>query len=147
MKTPAQFFNHPLHPMLVSLPLGLWAFSFICDVAYHFLHASGEWSMVAYYTLIGGLLGALVAAVPGFIDYLSAKNKDPRIKAVGAFHLILNLIVIALYALNAWLRTTVPASHAGFALSALGIALLSISGWLGAELVYKHGVGVDRSKD
>lgn len=55
----------------------------------------------------------------------------------------LNLIIVALFGVNAWLRAADPTWEEGFILSTLEVLLLGISGWLGGELVYKHGVGVD----
>jgi uncharacterized membrane protein len=98
---------------------------------------------MAFYSLLVGIGGALLAAVPGFIDFLSIA--DPRAKRVAVSHLILNLAVVALYAVNAWLRTESPAgTSTPFLLSIVAILLLSLSGWLGGELVYRHGVGIDR---
>lgn len=71
MQTPASIAKHPVHPMLVTIPIGLWIFSLICDLVYVFGGQGETWSVVAFYTLAGGLAGALVAAIPGFIDLLS----------------------------------------------------------------------------
>jgi uncharacterized membrane protein len=62
MKTPASIAGHPIHPMLVPLAIGLWI---------AFGASSESWRIVALYTLAGGIVGALLAAVPGFIDMLS----------------------------------------------------------------------------
>jgi uncharacterized membrane protein len=65
MKTPASIAGHPIHPMLVALPIGLWIFSLVCDLVFAFGGASENWRLVAVYTLAGGIIGALLAAVPG----------------------------------------------------------------------------------
>ena len=71
MRTPASIFKHPIHPMLIVFPIGLWIFSLACDLI-RLAGASGDaWSTVAFFSMIGGLIGALCAAVPGFIDLLS----------------------------------------------------------------------------
>jgi uncharacterized membrane protein len=143
MSTPASIAKHPIHPMIVPLPIGLWIFSLICDVVYRTGSDNPLWDEMAFYSLLVGIGGALLAAIPGFIDFLSIA--DPRAKRVAVTHLILNLVVVALYAVNAWLRTESPAgSSTPFVLSIVAILLLSVSGWLGGELVYRHGVGIDR---
>ena len=65
MRTPASIFKHPIHPMLIVFPIGLWIFSLACDLI-RLAGASGDaWSTVAFFTMIGGLIGALCAAVHG----------------------------------------------------------------------------------
>src|SRR5690348_7249457 len=71
MQTPASIARHPIHPMLVPIPIGLWIFSFVCDL-FHAGGATAEaWTTVAFYTMAGGIIGALLAALPGLIDLLS----------------------------------------------------------------------------
>ena len=71
MRTPASIAGHPIHPMLVTLPIGLWVFSFVCDLVYAFGSVTAVWKTVAFFTMAGGLVGALAAAIPGLIDLLS----------------------------------------------------------------------------
>ena len=144
METPASIVRHPLHPMLVCLPLGLWAFSLVSDVIVYFSEVEDVeilWFTLGYYTLVGGLAGALAAAVPGLVDYRSLS--DPRHRRLATRHLALNLVVVALYAVNLWLRSQdPPAFELGMGLSILAMSLLAVSGWIGGELVHVHGVGV-----
>ena len=143
MRTPASLAGHPVHPMLIPLPIGLWVFSLVCDLLFVFGTGVSLWFTLAFYTMIGGLIGAALAAIPGFIDMLSLSGTRKRIALV---HMTLNLVVVVLYAVNIGLRID-GAGPAGLplALSAAGIALLAVSGWLGGHLVYVYrvGVGVD----
>ena len=141
----AQIFKHPIHPMLVPLPIGLWIFSFLCDLAYRFLSDNVLWNDMALYTMAAGIAGALLAALPGFLDYLSLEDRATR--RVATAHMLINLTTVGLYAVNLWLRTTTsPGAATPFALSIVGMILLSVAGWLGGELVFRHGVAVvDRS--
>ena len=140
MRTPASVASHPIHPMLVVFPIGLWIFSFISDVVF-LLGGNPLWNDIAFYALIGGLTGALLAAVPGLIDMFSIA--DPKAGKVAWNHMVLNLIVIAIYSLNLYLRSTLPAgAWFPIALSAIGVILLAAAGWLGGELAYVYGVGV-----
>ena len=145
MRTPAGIAGHPIHPMLVPIPIGLWIFSLVCDL----IHAGGSsnpaWATVALYTMGGGIVGALLAAVPGLIDLLSLPP-GPRKTAIT--HMAINLTVVVLYVINFWLRVNSP-DKAGTAvwLSVIGIGLLVVSGWLGGKMVYEHGVAVSAAPD
>jgi uncharacterized membrane protein len=93
----------------------------------------------------GGIVGALLAAVPGLIDLLSLPP-GPRRTALA--HMAINLTVVALYAVNFWLRLDAPDNPGGLVwLSVLAIGLLVISGWLGGKMVYELGVAVDAPPD
>ena len=145
MRTPASIAGHPIHPMLVPIPIGLWLFSLVCDL----IHAGGStnpaWSTVALYTMGGGIVGALLAALPGLIDLLSLPA-GPRKTAL--IHMSLNLTVVALYVINLWMRVSAPEkSGAALWLSIIAIGLLVISGWLGGKMVYVHGIAVDAPPD
>lgn len=139
MLLPARVAGHPIHPMLVPLPIGLWVFSFACDLVRLLGTSSANWQVVAYYTLIGGILGAMLAAVPGVIDMLSLPS---GIRRTALIHMALNLFLVVLYGVNAWLRSRGDL-ETGVWLSAVGVATLGISGWLGGKMVYEHGVGVN----
>ena len=141
MHTPASIAKHPIHPMLVTVPIGLWVFSFVCDLApLVFGATSANWHIVAYYTMVGGVFGALAAAIPGFIDMLSL----PRaIKRIAIVHMVINLTVVVLYCVNAWLRAGgMDPARTPFWLSLAGIVMLGVSGWLGGRMVYLHGAAV-----
>jgi uncharacterized membrane protein len=142
MRTPASIAGHPLHPMLIVFPVGLFIFSFASDVISLRAPNPETWAAVAFYTMAGGFLGALAAAIPGLIDLLSLS--DARVKKIALTHMSLNLLVVGLYAVNLWLRFT-DAGNRGvpFWLSAGAVVILAASAWLGAEMVHKHGVGVD----
>ena len=140
MRTPASIAGHPIHPMLVPLAIGLFIFSFVCDLIY-LSGRPGAWPTVALYTMIGGVVGALLAAIPGLIDLLSLPA-EPRRTAI--IHMAINLTVVALFAVNAWMRLrATEATGTPVLLSGVALALLVVSGWLGGKLVFEHGVGVD----
>jgi uncharacterized membrane protein len=142
METPASVKRHPLHPMLVGIPIGLWLFALICDLIGLGLQDQTA-SVVAFYSMVGGLVGALCAAVPGVIDYLSLKE-GTRPKRIALWHMSINIAVITLFAVNIGMRVPDIASPPVFAigLSAVAIALLAVSGWLGGELVHILGISV-----
>lgn len=141
MRTPASIAGHPIHPMIVPLAIGGFVFSFIFDVVCLATGHVDPWSTVAYYTMIGGVVGALIAAVFGLVDLLSLPTGHT--KNIALTHMSINLAVVALFAFNAWLRTGQPnPSGTPFVLSIVGIALLVVSGWLGGKMVFEAGVGV-----
>jgi len=145
MRTPASIAGHPIHPMLVPIPIGLWIFSLVCDLIHTGGSSNPAWTTVALYTMGGGIIGALLAAVPGLIDLVSL---PPVPKKTALAHMAINLSVVALYAINFWLRLRVPESPGNLVwLSVLSIGLLVISGWLGGKMVYEHGVAVDTPPD
>lgn len=137
--------KHPIHPMLIVFPIGLWIFSLICDLIYHGGVHNLFWKGVAFYTMLGGLAGALLAAVPGFIDYLSLRER--RTKKIATTHMVLNLAAVALFLFNLGIRYNAAPENEplGVILSIVGIVVIGVSGWLGGSLVYVHGVAVTTS--
>jgi uncharacterized membrane protein len=139
MRTPASIAKHPIHPMLITIPIGLWIFSFVCDLVFVLGNGGENWRIVAFYTMAGGIVGALLAAIPGFIDLVSL---PPGVKRIALVHMSINLGIVVLYVINLWLRTRTAESTAPQWLSVIAIALLAVSGWLGGRMVHVHGVAV-----
>jgi uncharacterized membrane protein len=140
MRTPANIAGHPIHPMLVPIPIGLWLFSLVCDLVYQFVSQDPLWSTMAVYTMGGGILGALAAAIPGFIDFRSLPARPRRTAVV---HMSLNLVIVVLYVVNISLRAGSSDNPTPFWLSVIAILLLIVSGWLGGKMVYLLGVAVE----
>jgi uncharacterized membrane protein len=144
MRTPASLANHPIHPMLVVFPIGLWIFSLICDLIGTSVATTGVWFTVALYTMVGGLIGALAAAVPGLIDLLYYKGGAPPVKKIALTHMTINLTVVVLYAVNIWLSMSSQESmKVSIVLSIIGVCMIAVSGWLGGQMVHVYGVGVE----
>jgi uncharacterized membrane protein len=141
MRTPANIAGHPIHPMLVTIPIGLWVFSLVADLVALRSGQPQTWALVAFYALVGGIVGALAAALPGLIDLISLK--DRAIKKTALIHMTINLTVVVLYLVNAWLRRGADTiGGTPLLLSVIAIAMLLVSGWLGGKMVYLAGVGV-----
>jgi uncharacterized membrane protein len=142
MRTPASIAGHPIHPMLVPIAIGCFLFSFASDLICLATGNAAPWNVLAYYTMIGGILGALAAAVPGLVDFLSLPAGP--MKSTGLKHMGINLTVVAIYILNACLRHNDPQNlKVPMILSVVTVLMLLVSGWLGGKLVYEHGAGVD----
>jgi len=148
MRTRAQILGHPVHPMIIPFPFALWTFSLIADLIYYFGSHDYAWVNVAFYTLAGGLVGGVLAAIPGIVDYFSIR--DRKASSIAGWHARFNVVALLAFAASFYLRTdsgsrmvhgslTIPVL-----LSVLGVLLISVSGWLGGELVYKHHVGVQQ---
>jgi uncharacterized membrane protein len=139
----ARIKGHPIHPMLVGFPIGLCALSFVADVIRLFAGGRPVWFDVALYAIAGGVIGALLAAVPGFVDYLSIT--DARVRDIAFAHMVTALFVVALFGMSFWLRWGGDAGYLPVAVSAAGLVLLGVAGWLGGEMVFVHGMGMDGS--
>jgi len=144
MESRAKVLGHPLHQILIVIPLGLLAMAVIFDVLFLSTHRA-VFATVAYYDIAAGILGGLMAALPGLIDW-SAIPAGTRAKAIGLWHACGNVVVLTLFAASWWLRRDVSGHVPGttaVTLAVLGLALASVTGWLGGELVDRLGVGVD----
>ena len=146
MASPASIGGHPVHPMIIPFPIGLWVFSLIADVIYLWKGNPVWKDWIAFYALLGGIIGAAAAAVPGVIDWLSLTDK--AVVKIANWHARLNVIALLIFAASFYLRTTSGSNWVSgsetipIALSLFGVVLISISGWLGGEMVFKHGVAV-----
>jgi uncharacterized membrane protein len=142
MESRAKLFGHSIHAMLITFPIGLLVTAVIFDVL-HLVTKGGLWATISYYIIAAGIVGGLVAAVFGFIDYLAIPG-GTRAKGVGRTHGIGNVIVVLLFLTSWWLRRASPEAPSGAALtfSFLGVALAAVTAWLGGELVERLGVAV-----
>ena len=143
MESRFKVLGHAAHPILIVFPLGLLATSVIFDIL---CAATGnpQFPVVAYWMIAAGVIGGLVAAVPGFVDWL-AIPKDTRAKRIGLYHAIGNDIVLVLFAVSWWLRRGAPnhePTTVAFALSVVAVLLALFTGWLGGELIERLGMSV-----
>lgn len=143
MESKAKAFGHPIHPMLIVFPLGLLATSFIFDL----IRAAGggsSLSRAAFYMIAAGIVGGLLAAVFGLVDWL-AIPKGSRAKRVGALHGLANVAVVGIFMFSWGIRYADPDEQRAPAvvLSAAAVLIALVSGWLGGELVDRLGIGVD----
>jgi uncharacterized membrane protein len=147
MASPASIGKHPIHPMLIPFPFALWTFSLVADLIYLWRGNPAWKDWIAFYTLAAGTIGAVLAAVPGIIDYFSLK--DPKVSKIAGWHARINVLALLIFAASFYLRTAGGSQlvNGSFTLpvvlSAVGVLLISISGWLGGEMVYVHQVAVE----
>lgn len=138
----ASIAGHPLHVMLVPIPIVCFVATLVTDIVY-WQTAAMLWADMSAWLLLVGLIVSLFAVPVGLIDFLG----DSRIRRLRAawIHALGNVAVLILSILNELIHTrdaytsVVPA---GLILSALVVLLLMVTGWNGWTMVYRHGVGV-----
>ena len=148
MESRAKILGHPIHQMLIPFPFGLLATAVIFDVIY-LAWGNPAMATVAYWMIIAGIIGGIIAAPFGLIDYL-AIPQGTRARSVGLVHGLGNVVVLLLFAASLWLRYSTSTAAVAYApgtlalvLSFAGFGLAGITGWLGGELVDRLSVGVD----
>lgn len=144
MRSTAAISSHPVHPMLVSFPIGLWVTAFIFDL----IGISSDRAMfysVGFYLGVAGCVGALLAAVAGAIDWYAAVPPNSSAKKRGATHGLLNVTVLGLFIFQLVHRESslVAPDKVAILVELLAVAILGYSGWLGGTLVYRNQIGVD----
>lgn len=143
MHARAKLFGHPIHQMLIVFPLGLLATSLVFDIVYE-VTGNGRWADISYVMIASGIIGGLLAAIFGLVDWLAIPG-ETRAKRIGALHGIGNVVVVALFVISWLLRygnAGIP-DTAAFVLSIAAVALALVTGWLGGELIDRLAVGVD----
>jgi uncharacterized membrane protein len=143
MESKAKLFGRPVHPMLIVFPLGLLATAVIFDLI-TWVRDEPRWTEMAFYLIGVGIVGGLLAAVFGLVDWRAIPS-GTRAKSIGAVHGGGNVIVLILFAASWLLRYDAPTAppNAALALSYAGVLLALFTSWLGGELVDRLGVGVD----
>ncbi|NKZ07353.1 DUF2231 domain-containing protein [Actinomadura latina] len=137
-------YGHPLHPILVTVPIGAWVASLVFDIASHLVGDPGFLAKGSLWLIGLGVAGALAAAATGFLDLL-AVPPGTRAFRTALVHMSLNLAVTLAYAAAFGWRfqdVTGPVAPARIALSVAALAALTASGFLGGKLAYRYGVRV-----
>ena len=140
----AGLYGHPIHPILVTIPIGAWTSSLVFDVAAKLSDRPDTFATGSAWLIGIGLVGAVVAAIFGGIDF-STLAKGTRAYTTGLTHLSINVVVLLLYIVNLVVRGSAgyeDVSTTALILSVVGLGLLGASGWLGGKLSYHYGVRV-----
>jgi nitrite reductase/ring-hydroxylating ferredoxin subunit/uncharacterized membrane protein len=128
--------GHPLHPALTDIVIGTWSSSLLLDVV------GGEAAGRAAKRLVAaGVVAAVPTAAAGLSDWSELHGETRRI---GTVHALGNTIALALYA-GSWLSRRKDRRGLGVALSTIGYAVASASAWLGGDLSFRRGVGVNQT--
>lgn len=139
-------YGHPFHPILVTVPIGAWVSSLVFDIASRIVDDPGFLTQGSVWLIAIGVLGALAAALVGFLDLFAIPSGTTAFRT-GLVHMGLNLTITVAYAGNFFWRQAAYGEPAGVAwgplvLSAVSLAALGVSGFLGGKLAYRYGVRV-----
>lgn len=143
MESKAKALGHPVHPMIIVFPLGLFGTAVVFDLI-GLIQNSYSWYRINFWMIAGGIVGGLIAAAFGLVDWFEIPA-GTRAKRIGLYHAVLNTLVILLFVASWFMRQAndeVPNAIA-LTLSFVGAAAAILGAWLGGELIYRLGVGVD----
>jgi uncharacterized membrane protein len=140
--------GHPIHPMLVAFPIAFYVTSLAAFLVFQFVNQDIFWFRLAYFCTYAGVVTALVAAVPGFIDWAFGIPKESAAKSRGLLHMGLNVTALILFTITAvrlygeW--NNPPLTVTGYWVFAfLGVVLTLAAGYHGWELIATHKLGVN----
>jgi uncharacterized membrane protein len=141
-RSTASVAGHPIHPMLVPIPIACYLGALATDIAYANT-AEMQWTNFSAWLLVVGIAFTLLAAIAGAIDIIG----EPRIRSAAALwvHAIGNVTVLVLAIFNSFVHThdaytsVVPT---GLVLSVITVLILLVTGWLGGQLVFRHRMGM-----
>ncbi|HEY9873035.1 MAG TPA: DUF2231 domain-containing protein [Candidatus Obscuribacterales bacterium] len=134
--------GHPIHPLLVLFPIAFLVGAPVTDIVY-WLTNDSFWARASFWLIVAGLATALPATLTGLLDFLRIERVRKR--KAGWAHMLLNVGALALSILNLGVRLGDPAAkilYLGLGLSVIVATILGLSGWYGAELIYRHKVAV-----
>ena len=137
-------YGHPFHPILVTIPIGTWIASLVFDVIGFVVEEPAPYALGAQVLIAIGVIGALLAAIFGFLDLLAIPSNTVA-KRTAFIHMGLNLGAVVLFAVNYFVRAASDhdeISITGLVLTIIGLAVIGVSGWLGGKLAYRYGVRV-----
>lgn len=144
MRSKASFKGHPIHPALIPFPFAFLTGGFVFDLAGRIADQPPWWTTGAY-LVAAGIVMALVAAIPGFIDYFFTVPPRSSGKRRATRHMLANMSAVVLFAVAWWLRGEASAEPGTATLlaEAVGTVLLGVGGWMGGVLVNRNQIGVD----
>ncbi len=144
MRSFASFRGHPSHPSPIPFPFAFLTGAFVAHALGVAFDQPSLWTTGGHLTLAGVAM-ALVAAVPGFLDYLYTVPPDSSGKRRTTKHMLAMLTVVVLFAVSLAFRSgSNPIGQTlVLVLQAVGTGLLSIGAWLGGTLVSRNQISVD----
>ena len=151
MRNGLKFLGHRLHPPLTDFPIALWSVSLLWD-GVAFARGDSFWMQFSFWSIAAGLGAALPAMATGLFDYAAIPEKQRLAERAATRHMLAMLCATALFTGSLIVR--VGADTIGslkmivaVILSAVGLAMLLIGGWLGGELVFRHGIGREDGRE
>jgi uncharacterized membrane protein len=151
-RSTAAIAGHPLHPLLVTLPIGFLIGALLTDLAFFGMTANDVrdtfWARASEWLIGAGLVAGLLAAVAGFVDFIG--NERIRSLTIAWIHFLGNAVALVLSAISLYFRLSAEAltvSGTELTFSVIVVAIFAVTGWLGGELVFRHGVGTSSARD
>lgn len=147
MESKVKVLGHPLHPMLIAFPVAFYVATFAAYITYQ-NNADPFWFRLGVVANIAGVAMAVIAAIPGLIDWATAIPHESNAKQTGLVHMVLNTLSLLLFAsaalinYNKWYQT-LPNLGSTLLLSGLGVIVTAAAGFYGWTLVQRYHVGVD----
>lgn len=141
MRSKANLKGHPIHPMLIVFPIAFFIGTLAFDILGLIKNFDGFWQ-TGKYLEIAGIISAVIAAVPGLVDYTFTVPPESSAKKRATKHLILNVSMLIVFTLALLIRQD-DFSVIVIALEGGGVVLLSLAGWMGGTLVHRNQIGVD----
>lgn len=143
MKSRANIKGHPIHPMLIPFPVAFFTGTLIFDIL-GLVYDNATYLVIGQHLVLAGIVGAVLAAVPGLIDYFFTVPPNSSAKKRASLHAVSNITMLVLFSIAAFYRRKAEAEPAiVLALESFGFILMCIAGWMGATLVYRNQIGVD----
>lgn len=137
-------YGHPFHPIMVTVPIGVWVASVIFDLISKGSDRPEVFAEGSFWLLVIGIVAAVVAALFGVMDLMTIPSKT-KASTTALAHMALNTVVLVLFAISALIRQSEgreSVSNVALGLSIAGLLVLGASGWLGGKLSYSFGVRV-----
>lgn len=135
--------HEPLHSVMTDVPIGSWTAAVLFD-AIGAVAGNRAMDQAADALVILGLVGASGAAVLGMNDWAEVGREAPR--KIGAVHALLNVAATGLFGASWWARRRPQHRATARALAVVGYVVVSVSAHLGGNMIYEHGIGVERGK-
>jgi len=142
MKSNANIKGHPIHPMIIVFPIAFFIGILIFDILGIITDYSVYYA-VSYYMQLSGVIGALLAAIPGAVDYFKTVSPNSSGKKRATQHALLNMTNLVLFFIAWLLKGNNVNPYIILVLEITGLILLTIAGWLGGTLVYRNQIGID----
>jgi uncharacterized membrane protein/nitrite reductase/ring-hydroxylating ferredoxin subunit len=144
MRSKASIKGHPIHPALIPFPFAFLYGALIFDLL-GVLTDRPSWWATGGHLAVAGIAAAVVAAVPGLVDYLMTVPPHSTAKSRATKHMIVNLTAVALVGLALVLRPEASLAPGApvLGLEVVAVGLLTVGGWMGGTLVNRNQIGVD----
>ncbi len=149
MYSRVKLFGHPIHPMVVAYPIAFYTATLVAYALYQFGGRSAFWYDVGIAANLAGVVKAVVAALPGFIDWAMGIPGDTEAKTVGLRHMLLNVGALVLFIVDYvltyanWHAASRPGAGLPLVLALVGVLLTVAAGAHGWTLIQTHHVGVE----